>query len=137
MPRITILAVGKLKAQEAELYQRYLKRLRPAPKLIELSERQADRLMDRVPEKTVLVCMDERGDDLPTVAFGEWMSAQSRDICFVIGAAEGLPKDLLARADKRIRFGSQTWPHQLVRAMLVEQLYRVQSIQAGHPYHKA
>jgi 23S rRNA (pseudouridine1915-N3)-methyltransferase len=61
----------------------------------------------------------------------------SRPICFLIGGAEGLDRPVLDRADFTLSLGCMTWPHLLVRAMLAEQLYRVRSIAAGHPYHRA
>jgi 23S rRNA (pseudouridine1915-N3)-methyltransferase len=59
-----------------------------------------------------------------------------RDLAFVIGGADGLDTALLAAAEISLSFGSMTWPHMLVRSMLMEQLYRAQQILAGHPYHK-
>ena len=60
----------------------------------------------------------------------------ARPLCFLIGGAEGLDAPVLARADHVLSLGPMTWPHMLVRPMLAEQLYRAQSIAAGHPYHR-
>jgi 23S rRNA (pseudouridine1915-N3)-methyltransferase len=65
-----------------------------------------------------------------------WM-ADGRTPCFVIGGAEGLDASVLRRADATLSFGALTWPHMLVRIMLVEQIYRAQAILAGHPYHRS
>jgi 23S rRNA (pseudouridine1915-N3)-methyltransferase len=65
-----------------------------------------------------------------------WLD-QPRPLCFLIGGAEGLDASVLARADYTLSFGTLTWPHQLVRVLLAEQLYRARAIAAGHPYHRA
>ena len=86
----------------------------------------------------VRVVLDERGRDLGSVAFaarlGGWRD-EGREIACVIGGAYGLTDAARASADLLLAFGSATWPHLLVRAMLVEQLYRAQEILAGRPYH--
>ena len=56
---------------------------------------------------------------------------------FIVGGADGLAPSLLERAQVRMAFGRATWPHQLVRIMLLEQIYRAATILAGHPYHRA
>ena len=56
---------------------------------------------------------------------------------FIIGGADGLALSLRDKADVRMSFGAATWPHQLVRVMLLEQLYRAATILTGHPYHRA
>ena len=98
----------------------------------------------RVPEpetpyKTVL--LDERGRDLPSeklaAMLGRWRDDGMRETRFVLGAADGHSQQERAEADLLLAFGSATWPHLLARAMLMEQLYRVTSILAGHPYHRA
>jgi 23S rRNA (pseudouridine1915-N3)-methyltransferase len=68
--------------------------------------------------------------------FAGWRES-GRVICFVIGGAAGFDARVLARADFVLSFGTMTWPHLLVRTMLAEQMYRAQSILAGHPYHRA
>ena len=67
---------------------------------------------------------------------GEWRDS-GRDIAFLIGGADGLAPEIRDSADFVLSFGAQTWPHMLVRALLVEQIYRAQEILAGHPYHTA
>lgn len=85
------------------------------------------------------VALDERGKSYTSQAFAHFMAQQEqsgRDLTFMIGGAHGLDKDLLKRADHKIAFGVQTWPHAMVRLMLTEQIYRAQQILQGHPYHK-
>jgi 23S rRNA (pseudouridine1915-N3)-methyltransferase len=94
-----------------------------------------------MPESSVLVALDERGENLDSVAFsrhlGRWRHEGIGNTIFAIGGADGLSPDLRRKAKLRMAFGSATWPHQMVRIMLLEQLYRAATILAGHPYHRA
>jgi 23S rRNA (pseudouridine1915-N3)-methyltransferase len=85
--------------------------------------------------------LDEHGENLESAAFAallrKWREEDHAAICFVIGGADGLAQSLRERAKLKLAFGSATWTHQLVRVMLLEQLYRVGTILAGHPYHRA
>ena len=93
----------------------------------------------QTPFKTVL--LDERGknhtsEELAEI-LGRWRDDGIREARFVLGAADGHSREERAEADLLIAFGKATWPHLLARAMLMEQLYRVTTILAGHPYHRA
>src|SRR3977135_874136 len=94
-----------------------------------------------IPAKSVLVALDERGDNLDSAAFaghlGRWRDEPVANLIFVIGGADGLSPDLRRKAKLRMAFGSATWPHQMVRVMLLEQVYRAATILAGHPYERA
>ena len=83
--------------------------------------------------------LDERGDNIDSAAFaahlGRWRD-DSADAAFVIGGADGLSPELRRKAKVRLAFGQATWPHQFVRIMLLEQLYRAATILSGHPYHR-
>jgi 23S rRNA (pseudouridine1915-N3)-methyltransferase len=87
------------------------------------------------------VILDERGESLDSAALAgllrEWRADDRPAACFVIGGADGLASSLRDRAKLKLAFGAVTWPHQLVRTMLLEQLYRAGTILAGHPYHRA
>jgi 23S rRNA (pseudouridine1915-N3)-methyltransferase len=89
----------------------------------------------------VLVALDERGDNVDSPAFarhlGRWRDDSVANTIFVIGGADGLSPDLRRKSKLRVAFGSATWPHQMVRVMLLEQIYRAATILAGHPYHRA
>src|SRR3979490_2540930 len=93
------------------------------------------------PEKSLLVALDERGDNVDSAAFarhlGRWRDEAVANTIFVIGGPDALSPDLRRKAKLRIAFGSATWPHQMVRVMLLEQIYRAATILAGHPYHRA
>lgn len=150
--RILIAAVGRARrSPEQDLFATYAGRLRWTLDLREVVEtgaptpeaqrrQEGDRLRGAVPVGSRLVALDERGDmvDSPGLAkrLGRWRDDGIRDVAFVIGGAEGLDPDLIAAADWTIAFGRATWPHMLVRTMLAEQLYRAETILAGHPYHR-
>ena len=100
---------------------------------------EAELLVRAVPDGAALVILDERGRMLDSPEFaariGDWRD-QARDICFLIGGADGIDVPLRSRADLVISFGRMVWPHMLVRVMLAEQLYRAATILAGSPYHR-
>jgi 23S rRNA (pseudouridine1915-N3)-methyltransferase len=87
------------------------------------------------------VLLAERGENLPSAAFAGvlqgWRAQTKLAAVFVIGGADGLAPGLTDKAGLTLSFGTATWPHQLVRIMLMEQLYRAMTILAGHPYHRA
>jgi 23S rRNA (pseudouridine1915-N3)-methyltransferase len=158
--RISIAAVGRMKqGPERELCSRYLERARAAGKSLgltgfevhEIAESRASSVASREAEEAkalrallsdgaVVVALDEHGKSLGSEAFagqiGRWRDAGKTDAAFVIGGADGLDPALIAGADATLSFSSLTWPHQLVRIMLAEQLYRAVTILAGHPYHR-
>jgi 23S rRNA (pseudouridine1915-N3)-methyltransferase len=159
--RILIAAVGRLKqGPERELAVAYRKRAQTIGRplglreieIVEIREsRAADAERRRVeeaiaianviPERAIIVVLDEHGANLDSVALAallrEWRAEDRPAVCFAIGGADGLAGSLRERAKLKLAFGTATWPHQLVRIMLLEQLYRAGSILAGHPYHRA
>lgn len=102
------------------------------------AERQ--RIEAALPAGARIVALDERGDDLTTVALTDqltrWLQ-DGRDTALLIGGADGLDPALKSRADQRIRLSSMTLPHGMARLLLCEQLYRAVSVMKGHPYHRA
>ncbi len=146
-----LLAIGRAgQGPEAELFDRYAKRLRPALALTELAEargsaaeikrREAQGLIDALPAQAFLVALDEggvaRSSAALALALEDWLG-RARPLCFAIGGAEGLDGSVIARAEATISLGPLTWPHMLARVLLIEQLYRARMITAGHPYHRA
>ena len=135
-----VIARGKIaRSPEAELVARYEKRITWPIKLTELPE-SGGRVADAItPSRTVL--LDEKGKDLSSEQLAEilekWRDGGIRECRFVIGAADGHSPAERDGADLLIAFGKATWPHLLVRAMLLEQLFRATAILAGHPYHRA
>jgi 23S rRNA (pseudouridine1915-N3)-methyltransferase len=158
--RLVVAAVGKLKrGPERELAERYRERLEKLARsiglrleVVEIAEsknRDVERrrieesiaLATLIPDGAALVLLEERGRALKTGdlvdALRSWRDS-GRDACvFMIGGADGLATTLHEKADIVLAFGGLTWPHQLVRIMLLEQLYRVGTVLAGHPYHRA
>lgn len=105
-----------------------------------LQRAEAELLLRAVPEGAVLVALDESGRLLSSPDFarriGDWRDQGVRDLAFAIGGADGLDASVLAAAKLVLSLGPMVWPHFLVRGMLAEQLYRAQTILAGHPYHR-
>lgn len=145
-----VIAVGRQsRGPEAELFARYAGRMRPALTLtelpdgrgapVEIKRREGQALLAALPPQAFVVTLDMDGatPDSPGLAklLAGWQ-ALGRTICFLIGGAEGLDAAVIARADAKLSLGRLTWPHMLVRVMLAEQLFRAQSILAGHPYHR-
>jgi 23S rRNA (pseudouridine1915-N3)-methyltransferase len=157
--RVRIAAIGRMKqGPERELCGRYLERAVATGKplaltgfdFLELPESRAassDRrkleearaLQGALPDGLV-VALDEGGKSLNSEAFAgrlaEWRDAGRPVVNFVIGGADGLAPDLRSTAELVLSFSPLTWPHQLVRIMLAEQLYRATTILSGHPYHR-
>jgi 23S rRNA (pseudouridine1915-N3)-methyltransferase len=105
-----------------------------------LKTREGQLILGALPAGIPFVALDERGVQWSSSALAEriaiWRDRGSLDLAFAIGGADGLHSTVLDRADVTLSFGSMTWPHLLVRGMLLEQLYRAQQILAGHPYHR-
>ena len=159
--RLLVIAVGRLKqGPERELAERYRERFDDIGRKLgfrglEIHELPESRARDAntriseeaaaisaaIPPKSVLVALDERGDNLGSEAFakhlGRWRDETVANTVFAIGGADGLSPELRSKAKLVVAFGAATWPHQLVRVMLLEQLYRAATILSGHPYHRA
>jgi 23S rRNA (pseudouridine1915-N3)-methyltransferase len=159
--RFVVISIGRLKqGPERELAARYRERFDDIGRKLgfrgveihEIAESRArdaaTRIADEaaamsaaIPAKSILVALDERGDNIDSAVFarhlGRWRDEAVASTVFMIGGADGLSPDLRRKAKLRIAFGSATWPHQMVRVMLLEQLYRAATILASHPYHRA
>lgn len=158
--RVGLFAVGRLKAgPEKELAARYLDRFAKAgpaigleiSRVLELAESRASssetrkreeaaQLEKALPDAGVLILLDERGKAMDSEAFasmiGTFRDNGKRDLTLVIGGADGLDPQFHGKADAVICLGKMTWPHQLVRILIAEQLYRAVTILSGHPYHR-
>lgn len=134
-----IIARGKIgRSPEADLVDRYLKRISWPTKVTELPDR-GGKMPDAAPA-SVTVALDERGESLSSLDLARmlerWRDGGKREARFIIGAADGHDEAQRSDADQLLSFGAATWPHLLVRAMLAEQLFRATSILANHPYHR-
>ena len=159
--RLIVAAIGRLKAgPERELAERYRDRVAKAGRavglrdieIVEIRESRAQETAKRVleesialanliPERALVVALDAKGENLDsgslTASLRGWRDASRPAAIFCIGGADGLGEEIKQRADLTLAFGTATWPHQLVRIMLLEQLYRAVTILAGHPYHRS
>lgn len=134
-----IIARGKIgRSPEAELTERYLKRISWPTKITEMPDRGGT--LPESASNAVTVVLDERGKPLPSMEFARklegWRDTGRRETRFLIGAADGHEEEMRGGADLLLSFGPATWPHLMVRAMLAEQLFRATSILANHPYHR-
>jgi 23S rRNA (pseudouridine1915-N3)-methyltransferase len=149
--RILVAAVGRAKAgPHRDLEELYRERLAAPLTIVEVEERrklptpdrrarEGELLIARVPPRATVVALDERGKSLASADFATLFATwqrQGTDLVFLIGGADGHADAVRERADFVLSLGPMTWPHLLVRALLLEQLYRTQQILAGHPYHR-
>jgi 23S rRNA (pseudouridine1915-N3)-methyltransferase len=159
--RLIIAAVGRLKkGAERDLVERFRERAEATGRsvgvrkveIVEIGESRAHdaerrrteesiALKHLIPERAVTVLMDERGGSLTSAAFAtslqRWRDEGRPAAVFILGGADGLAPALRDEATLTLAFGAMTWPHQLARIMLLEQVYRAVTILAGHPYHRS
>jgi 23S rRNA (pseudouridine1915-N3)-methyltransferase len=159
--RLVIAAVGRLKdGPERALFERYFERANAAGRavslapveLIELAESSARRAPDRIADESARleaalpkgarrILLDTRGRSLTSEEFASRLVALRNGgagtAAFLIGGADGLSLSANAALDLTISFGPATFPHQIVRILLAEQIYRAITILSGHPYHRA
>jgi 23S rRNA (pseudouridine1915-N3)-methyltransferase len=148
---IRILAVGKRhESWVTDGIERYEKRLK-RPFDVEwvllphsaregnvARQEESERLLERISDQEFVLLLDERGKQLDSPAFSHLLLAPietAKKVVIVIGGAYGVTQQMQTRADFTLSFSPMVFPHQLVRLMLVEQLYRAQEIAAGGPYH--
>ena len=134
-----VVARGKIgRSPEAELVERYLKRITWPTKVTELADRGGK--VPELPANSLSIVLDERGKALSSTELAKkleaWRDGGKRECRFLIGAADGHEEEQRQQADLLLSLGPATWPHLLVRAMLAEQLFRATSILANHPYHR-
>lgn len=158
--RLTVAAIGRLRGgPESDLVEEYASRIRAVGKPLGVTrfdlkefeapkglagpprqERESSLLLEATKDARRVV-LDERGDNISSEALatriGRWRDDGAGEIAFLIGGADGHHAALRESADLRLAFGKATFPHLLVRVMLVEQIYRVMTILSGHPYHRA
>ncbi len=158
--RISVFAVGRMKSgPERELADRYLDRFKKTgaslglefSSVTEIVESRAQQAELRKQEESaqvlkaldtggVLVLLDERGKTMPSEAFAsniaKFRDEGKRQLLLAIGGPDGHDAALRERADLVLALGAMTWPHQIVRILIAEQLYRATTILSGHPYHR-
>lgn len=152
--KITILSIGKFEnSPQKAVFENYLKRLKWKVELRELELKNAKNMsVDKIkegeealilkalkPSSKLIIC-DENGKQFKSRDFAKLISnfgvSGDSDLTFVIGGADGLSKEILQKSSLKISFGLATLPHLMVRSILIEQLYRAQTIIENHPYHR-
>ncbi|KJS17173.1 MAG: hypothetical protein VR69_06300 [Peptococcaceae bacterium BRH_c4b] len=157
---ISILAVGRLKERYlAEAQQEYMKRLKSYAKVVitevvdegyaerispareeEVKEKETQRLQKHIKQGTYTIALDREGRQLSSEELASMLDSLAlqgkSDVTFLIGGSLGLSREIIARADYRLSFSQLTFPHQLMRVILLEQIYRAFKIIKGEPYHK-
>ena len=159
--RIIVVAIGRLKqGPETELSERFRKRAAQTGRqlglrdveIVEIRESRAGdaskRMLEEsialanvIPQGAAVALLDARGDNLDSASLAaqlaKWRGQGRPAAVFLIGGPDGLSPSLQDKAELKLAFGAATWPHQIVRVMLLEQLYRAATILTGHPYHRA
>ena len=154
--RLRIIAIGRLRnGPEKDLIEDYIARFNRTGRPLGLGPVEFSELEDKkgggkaaegallskaIPSGAAVIALDEHGTLQTSPDFSQNL-ARIRDkappeLIFVIGGADGLAPEVLARADAKLSFGKMVWPHMLARVMLTEQLYRAASILSGGPYHR-
>lgn len=158
--QLALYAIGKMKhGPETTMLEKYLDRCNKAGRQLHLTglairefsesrhsdpwqrrEEEGNALLTALSPGADLVALDEKGKTQSSKSFAQFLQHRrdtgAQQIIFAIGGADGHGRNLLARADHTLSLGSMTWPHQLARIMLCEQLYRAMTILSGHPYHR-
>jgi 23S rRNA (pseudouridine1915-N3)-methyltransferase len=158
--KLTVIAVGRMKSgPETELFARYADRTAKAGRQLgvtafncrELAEsrngkgdarrdEEAAAIMAALAPGAVAIALDENGEDIDSAAFAAMLRAHLDgsvgELAFLVGGPDGHGEAVRKGARRAIRFGRLTWPHQIVRVLLAEQLYRAITILSGHPYHR-
>ena len=158
---IKIVAVGKIKEKfYKDAIDEYLKRLGSYTniEIIEVADEsaseslsskeienikdiEADRIIKKIKDNSFIVTLEIKATGLTSEDFADFIKEEmldgaGRDLVFVIGGSNGMGQRILDLANKRISFGKMTYPHQLMRVILTEQIYRAFRIINNHPYHK-
>jgi len=158
--KLTIFAIGRMKSgPDRDLLERYTGRANNTGKSLQLDgpgirefsesraktseKRKQDEaaiMLAEIPRGAYLIALDEYGQDISSNKLANLLTSKADEACpnivFAIGGPDGHGQQILDNAQRKIRFGSMTWPHQMVRIMLAEQIYRSMTILTGHPYHR-
>ena len=145
-----ISIIGKFKNNDENLItQKYLKRIKniklnqyeiKVSNLEKRLEEEGSKLINSTPKNGKLILLDEQGENLSSTELAEliskWRDNNISSVNFAIGGAFGNGQLIKTSADKIVALGKLTWPHQMVKMMVAEQIYRIETILEGHPYHK-
>jgi 23S rRNA (pseudouridine1915-N3)-methyltransferase len=133
--KYTVLTVGRVRPPFSDDVAHYQRMLAGHARVELVEVREDEQVERRIPPRSYRVLLDVAGQTYDSLAFARWLEQRrqgGRDVCFVVGGPYGTELD---RCDERLSFGPMTFPHQLARVMLIEQLYRAHKILAREPYH--
>ena len=158
---IKIIAVGKIKEKfYKEAIDEYLKRMQAynrleiievademaaetlsEKELEQVKEKEGERILGKISKEDYVVSLEILGKQMDSIEFAKFIENEmaegfGRNLVFIIGGSNGLAKEVSQRSNKKLSFGKMTYPHQLMRVILTEQIYRAYRIINGHPYHK-
>ena len=139
-----IIAIGKTRNKNLiNLNEFFLKQMKNLKIEIISKSNKFDenvKIMKKIKQKDYVIALDSQGESIDSIKFSNLINSSetyiNKEIVFVIGGSEGLDKNIIARADKVLSFSKLTFQHQIVRLLLIEQIYRAKKIQENHPYHK-
>jgi 23S rRNA (pseudouridine1915-N3)-methyltransferase len=138
--RYRVVAVGRVRdAALRAACDEYLDRLKRYTRVEEREARDEARILEAVPEGSRLVVLSERGEQWTSGQLAEWTAQwemDGRDVAFAIGGADGVPEEVVRRAERAWSLSRLTFPHEVARLLLYEQLYRAYTIRRGEPYHR-
>jgi len=158
--KIILIAVGKIKEKfYRDAIDEYAKRLSRYVKLEivtvddemtpdgasevvinDIKRKEGERILAKIKDNYTVCTLEIAGKRYTSESFAEWINSQgisgNSNICFIIGGSLGLHNDVIKRADMHLSFSDMTFPHQLMRVILLEQIYRAERIINNEPYHK-
>ncbi|MDD3288540.1 MAG: 23S rRNA (pseudouridine(1915)-N(3))-methyltransferase RlmH [Alphaproteobacteria bacterium] len=142
--KLHLIAIGRARGAYADLCAEYGKRIKGGVTVRELAtgvmKTEGEAIERAIPEGSTVILMDENGKDLTSrelaVKLAKLRDQGAHSLAFVIGGADGLAENVRKLGSFTLSLGKKTWPHMMARAMLMEQIYRAQQINDGHPYHR-
>ena len=138
--RYQVVAVGRMKdAALRSACDGYLERLRHYARLEEREVKDAGRMLDAVPEGARVIALSRTGQPWTSAQLADWTARwdqDGREVAFAIGGADALPEPVLKAAERVWSLSKLTFPHELARVIVYEQLYRAFTIRRGEPYHR-
>lgn len=147
--KIYIIAVGKVKSKTyLDEIEKYLKQIPYPTEIIEVKDEakisgmtlEKNRILKKIPKNSYLISLDRRGKQKDSISFSKHLKrlieSRNKNIVFIIGGSYGIDAELLEMSNETLSFSKFTFPHQLMRVILVEQIFRAFKIMTNHPYHK-
>ena len=138
--RYRVVGVGRIREPGVRAAcDDYLERLKRYARVEERETKDEARILEAVPEGSRLVALSERGEQWTSGQLADWTARwemDGRDVAFAIGGADGLPEPVTRRAERAWSLSKLTFPHELARLLVYEQLYRAYTIRRGEPYHR-